>query len=114
MSSKKVLHSYQCITDGDMADATITSAATDVSCLDNISVQFTCTGSPTGTFAILGSVDGTSYAGLTTEPTSLAASGSAVTVIGTVKMTGIMKIKAKYTKTSGTGTLQAYISGKSI
>jgi hypothetical protein len=121
---KNVLPTYQTITAGDMSQATITSKITDITFLDNMALQMDWTGTPVGTFTIYGSLN---YAqdlfGNVTNPgnwvpitfsTAPVATGSAGDILINLNQLSFPYLKVIYTKTSGTGVLNAYISGKML
>lgn len=87
------------------------SAYTTIQYLDNVYVQFIFTGTPVGTFQVQVSNNGTSWDPITfsTQPV---ASGAAGTVSLNLRALGAPYIRVAYVATSGTGTLDAYISGK--
>jgi len=112
-----------------MSQATLTSAVTAIEFLDNIGYQINFTGSPVGTFSVQISADydqdqngnvinagqwitvpvqqnGTSY---TLIPTSL---GSPMFL--DLNQLSAPFIRLIYTKTSGTGTVNAFVCGKMV
>lgn len=130
MSGRKSnLKRFKTITNGDMSTASITSAVTAIEFLDNIGIQINFTGSPVGTFAVQISMDydqdqngnvisagnwitmpvqqgSTSY---TAIPTSL---GSPIYL--DLNQLSAPWIRLVYTRTSGTGTLNAFIAAKMV
>lgn len=121
---KNALIKYQTITNGDMSQASITSTVTNLQFLDNVCVQLNFTGTPTGTFEVQVSLDhaqdqngNVSVAGnwtaLTLSP-SPAATGSASTIFIDMNQLSAPWIRVVYTRTSGSGTLNAYIGAKMI
>lgn len=132
---KNQLLKYQNITNGDMSLSSITSTITNISFLDDIGVQFNFSGAPVGTLAIQVSADhaqdyssppnvtvagnwvnlvftywnGTAFVTDTSIPTSV---GSPVYI--DLALLSSPWIRAVYTKTSGSGTLQAFITGKAV
>lgn len=123
MPVKNFLPPNLIVDDGDMTQATITSDVTDIRYLDNISIQCIFTGTPTGSFALEGSLDYYKINGAvqntgTWTPITLsstpAASGSAGNILLDLNQLSFPYIRIVYTKTSGTGTLNVYISGKAI
>jgi len=130
MSGRKSnLKRFKTITTGDMSQATLTSAVTAIEFLDNIGYQINFTGSPVGTFSVQISADydqdqngnvinagqwitvpvqqnGTSY---TLIPTSL---GSPMFL--DLNQLSAPFIRLIYTKTSGTGTVNAFVCGKMV
>lgn len=125
MANKKdSLLKFQTITSGDMSQATITSTVTQIQFLDDIGIQFNFTGSPTGTFSVEVSIDyaqdsqgNVSNAG-NWVPISFSATPEASGTAGSVFLDifGLSApwIRSKYTKISGTGTLNAFICAKAI
>lgn len=124
MPRKNVLVPFQTITNGDMSAASITSLVSEIQYLDDIAIQMNWSGSPVGTFAIQGSLDyAQDYAGnvtnagnwiaLTLNPIP-AATGSSGNWLVNLDGLSFPAIRLVYTKTSGTGTLNAFISGKEI
>jgi hypothetical protein len=101
----------------------LTSAVTNIEFLDNIGVQFNFTGTPTGTFQVQVSADysqdqqgnvlnaGNWIGLLSVLPT---ASGSADSAYVDLNQLSAPWIRAIYTRTSGTGTLNAYIVAKQV
>jgi hypothetical protein len=121
---KNTLPPFKVITAGDMSQASLTSLVTDISTLDNIAIEMVFSGSPTGTFAVQGSLDyAQDYMGnvtnagnwtpLTLSPTPVS-SGSAGTILINLNQLAFPYIRTVYTKTSGTGSLTVFISGKQV
>lgn len=132
-SSKKNLLKFQTVIDGDMSTATITSTVSSIAFLDDIGLQFNWTGSPVGTFAIQVSADyaqdaqgnvqntgnwvpltltywnGAAFVTATSLPTSV---GSPIYL--DLALLSAPWIRTVYTKTSGTGTLNSFITAKSV
>lgn len=124
MSSRKnQLLKYQTITNGDMSAASITSSVTNIQYLDNIGVQCNWNGTaPIGVIAIQVSADyaADEFGNVTnpgnwfTLPTSPAVTGNTGSVYVDLNQMSAPWIRAVYTKTSGTGTLNAFVTAKSI
>lgn len=125
MSGRKLtLKQFQTITSGDMSQASLTSRVTNIQRLDNIGIQLNFTGAPVGTFAVQVSADyNQDTEGNVTNaghwvPISLspspAASGSAASIYIDLAELSAPWIRVVYTKTSGTGVLNSYITGKMI
>lgn len=130
---KNNLLKYQSITSGDMSAASLTSAITNIQFLDNIGIQLNFSGSPVGTFAAQISADysqdaqgnvlvagnwipvtltywdGTMYVSGTSIPTSV---GSPI-YLDLVELSAPW-IRIVYTKGSGTGTLNTFITAKML
>jgi hypothetical protein len=120
MSRKNVLHKKQIITAGDCAEATVTSSIVNIEFLDNISIQCNLTGSPVGTLAVQASADheedangNVSAAGnfVTTYTAAISASGN---ILFDLNQISSPFIKVLYTKTSGTGAINAFVAGKMV
>lgn len=125
MSSRKnVLPPFAIISSGDMSQSSLTSTVTNIQYMDNICISLVWTGSPTGTFAVQGSLDHQQDAlgniitagnwialGLSPNP---AATGSAGSTLIDLNQLSFPYIRVVYTKTSGTGTLNAKIGGKML
>jgi hypothetical protein len=118
MSRKNVLPKFKNITAGDMS-GNITSTVTD-----NVGVELSWTGTPTGTFSVEVSVsyeqdsqgnviNAGSWNALTLNPTPVA-SGAAGSYYISLNQIEAPWIRIKYTRTSGSGTLTSYIATKEI
>ena len=106
-----------------MSAASITSAVTQIQFLDNVGYQFVFTGSPVGEISIQISIDyaqdsqgvvsnaGT-WTPLTLSPTASVASAGNIYV--DLNQLSAPWIRAVYTKTSGTGILNAYVCAKAV
>lgn len=121
-NSKNFLPVIQVITAGDMS-ANVTGPATNISYLDNVAMQLNFTGTPTGTFSVEGSLDHKEYNGQIVSagnfiPLSLAttpvASGAAGQILLDLNQLSFPYIRIVYTRTSGAGSLDAYISAKAV
>lgn len=124
MSSKNILTPFQNIVSGDMSQASITSSVTTIQYLDNIGVQLNFSGSPVGTFAIQVSADykqdangnvmnAGNWIPVTLSPAPVA-SGSPGQIYLDLNQLSSPYLRVVYTKTSGTGTLQGYVTGKEV
>jgi hypothetical protein len=109
---KNFLAPVRIISAGDMTGS-LTSSVTNIQCLDNICIQAIYTGTPTGTFSVEGSLDNVNWVALSTAP-SPNPTGSAGSSLVQYSNQSIVYIRFKYTASSSTGTLNAYISGKAI
>lgn len=116
--SRDWLPPYQTITSGDMTGS-LTSLVTHLLFKDNVSIQLVWTGTPTGTFAVQGSVDYNQQAGtgtwtaITLNPAP-AASGSADNALLDLNQLSFPYIRVVYTAVSSSGTLQCWISAKAL
>lgn len=129
MSYRPQLSPFKVITNGDMSAASITSAVTVIQKISMMSYAYSWAGtSPVGTIAVQVSNDyaldpnGSVANAGTWNTLTFNLNGSAVTsapVSGNsgsgfidIDQTGAYAIRTVYTKTSGTGTLQATVNGK--
>lgn len=129
MSSRPIISPYQVITNGNMASATVTSTVSIIQNISMPSYAVTWTGStPIGTLKVQASndysqnVDGSVRNAGTWNDLPLYLSGTTVSSIPItgnsdfgfidIDCLGAFAIRLLYTKTSGTGTFQAYINGK--
>lgn len=108
---KNVLPPYRSLTAGDLSQATVTSAPTNIEGYDNVAVQINATGTPTGTFAIEGSVDNALWVPVDLpSPPTLAGADAQILV----NMAGLAfpYLRTVYTRTSGTGAADVWVTGK--
>lgn len=128
MSSRPLIKPHTVILDGNMASVSITSDVTIIQQLSMISYGFSWVGStPIGTIAIQVSNDYSVDAGGivsnagTWTPLDLVYGGAVVSTVpvtgntgnGMIDIeTGAYAIRAVYTKTSGTGTIQGKVCSK--
>lgn len=121
--SKNVLRTWHALVDASMA-SDITSSATNILFLDNVSIQFNYTGTPVGTFdvqvsndyeqdsqGVITNVGNWISIPLNPIPT---ASGSADQVVIDINQISTPWLRIVYDATSGAGTLNMYISAKTI
>jgi hypothetical protein len=132
-STKRNILKYQSVTSGDMSTTSITSAVTNIQLLDNIGIQLNWSGSPVGSFAIQVSADyqqdaegnvtstgnwvplvltywnGTTFITDTSVPSSV---GSPI-YLDLTQLSSAW-IRVVYTKVSGTGTLNMFLTAKQI
>lgn len=114
---KKVLEPKKIITAGDMS-ADVTSSVVEIKGINDLAVQLIFTGSPTGTFYIQSSVDygingaSATWAAVTTSPATISASGSGSNHLISLEGYSFPWVRVFYDFSSGTGSLDAYISGK--
>lgn len=125
MGSKKT-NSFRLITNGVMTGtATITSTPTaansgtsqpgqNVQNLDNLGLEISWTGTPTGTITVLGSNSGTTFYALTFNPAITQPAGSAGGYLINLNQFPWPWLQVKYTNASGTGTLNAWLYGKDL
>jgi len=131
---KNNILSFPSIVNGDMSLASLTSKVSCIQYLDDVGIQFTWTGVPVGNFQIQVSADfardnttntvsnpgnwvplllsywnGTAFVTSTTVPTSV---GSPIYL--DLALLSAPWIRAVYTKTSGTGSLNAVLTAKGL
>lgn len=95
-----------------MGNTTIQSLVIDIPFLDNISIEIAWTGTPTGTFKVVGSVSGQNFI---PQPISIApAAGSAGSTMVTFQNQGYQYVALQYIGASSTGILNAWCGGKEI
>jgi hypothetical protein len=100
--------------------STISSPITEIRGFDDVYYEMQFTGTPTGTFSVQVS---SSYDPITNpnavfitiplSPTPIA-TGTAGSIGIDINLEGSQWIQLVYTNTSGTGTLNAYVSGKAL
>lgn len=108
---KNVLPPYKSLAAGDLSQATVTSASTNIEGYDNISIQINATGTPSGTFEIQGSVDNSNWIALdlSSVPTL---SGAADQILVNLVDLAFPWIRTVYTKVSGSGAVDVWVTGK--
>lgn len=121
---KNSLSQYKIISAGDMSLTSITSKVTNIQYLDNIGMQFNFTGAPVGTFDVqvsgdyltdeLGNIISAGNWISVNLPQQPVASGAAGSIYVDLNQLSAPYIRAVYTKTSGTGTLNAFITAKML
>lgn len=115
MSRQIVINPFQSIKDGDMS-GDLLSAETSVRSVDEMGIELSFTGSPVGVFTVEGTVSGNVWVTLAFQDPS----GALVTSVPTAGAPHLIsligypydKIRVRYTRTSGTGTLQCWVIGK--
>ncbi len=129
MSTRTGLRPHAVITAGDMSAASITSEATVLQSLSNVSYEVSWTGStPVGTLAAqvsnsytVAASGGTGSTGTWTalplevsgaEVTSIPISGTTGNGFIDITLNAGYAVRLVYTKGSGTGTLTAIVAGK--
>lgn len=86
-----------------------TSPAQALQQMQIASVQAVWTGSPVGTLSLLISNDGVTYSTYTGSSTAVSGAGDFVWNLASL---GFNYVKVKYTRASGTGSLNITVSGK--
>lgn len=123
MPVMNVLQPIRIVTDGDMS-ADVVSRVISTRYLNQASISLLFTGTPTGDFLVESSHDYVPDDEFRTSPpnagtwqaldlgTTLAAAGAAGATGVDVTLSGVPWLRVTYDRTSGTGTLNAYISAK--
>lgn len=112
MSRKNVLDPLQIFTNASMA-VSQTSQVVNIKYLDDICISFSFSGTPTGTFAVLASNDSVNFIPVTLSAVPVA-SGTAGNILIDMGLLSFPYIKVTYTPTSGSGTLNGFLSAKMI
>jgi hypothetical protein len=109
---KSQLNPYHLVVAGDMSGS-ITSSQTNIQYLDNVGVQFVFTGTPTGNFFVDLSIDNKTWTPIifSGQP---AASGSDGNVYLDINQVSAPYIRVRYVVTSGSGTLDVWITSKQV
>lgn len=121
MGQKKSLPSrigdpgLQVITNGGMTGtATIISSLINVQNTDNVGIQVKWSGTPTGTISVLGSVNNADFVALTFSPVLTQPAGASGGYLISLNQVPYPYLQVQYTNTSGSGTLNAWISLKDL
>jgi hypothetical protein len=112
------------IVDAGSMGANITSAITEIRNQDNVGIQLNWTGTPVGTFSVQVSIDHAqdangnvtvpgSWTSLALNPAITAAGGPDTAYIDLNQMSASY-IRVVYARTSGSGTLNAFITAKGV
>jgi hypothetical protein len=97
------------VTTGTLSSTnTIYSQVIEVSRMDNIGLEVTFTGTPTGIFQVLVSNSGVNFYALTFDPILTQPSGSALGYGVQLTQLGFKYLMLEYTNSSGTGTLTVF------
>jgi hypothetical protein len=100
---------------GAMASTnTIYSNIVDLSRMDNVGLEVTWTGTPTGTFQVLGSNSGQYFYALTFDPALSQPAGSAGGYLIDLSGYPFKYILLEYTNSSGSGSLYVYGQNKDL
>lgn len=122
---KNNLRKFKNISSGDMSAASITSLVTNIQWLDNVGIQLNWTGtSPVGTVSVEVSADyeqddqgnvtnAGNWVAITLSPTP-SVSGNSGSIYLDLNQLSAPWIRTKYTKVSGIGTLNSFITGKQV
>lgn len=122
---KNSLLSFKIVSAGDQSLATVTSTITSIEFLDNIGIQVNIlTGTASGAFDVQISGDhrevngnvtvAGSWISLGTPYTATVTSGSPANIYFDLNQLSAPYVRLLYTKSSGTGTFDAFVVGKMI
>lgn len=100
------IYNYKIVTDGDMS-GDITSQVVDMSLTNGYAVQAWFTGSPVGTLRLEASNDESQWTEISSSEISAAGS-----VMWLEDYAMYDKLRIRYSRTSGSGTLNVQINGK--
>lgn len=126
MAAKTFLKPFKVLSSGDMSQDSLTSEITSVQGVDNIAYQFIFTGNPIGVFTIEVSADYAPGTGPNSAPANpghwdplpitpaMVAAGTDGSVFVDLNQMGCPYIRAVYTRTSGSGSLDMIITAKAI
>jgi len=93
---------------------TIYTNIVDISRMDNIGLEVTWTGSPTGTIQVMVSNSGINFYALTFDPVLAQPSGSASGYVINVNQIPFKYIFLQYQNSSGSGVITVYMQVKDI
>lgn len=94
--------------------ATLLSTVFNANNLDNVGLQVSWTGTPTGVLSVQCSVDAANYIDLTFNPAITQPSGSAASYLIDLNQVPFPYVRVKYVNSSGSGTLDVWLSAKDI
>lgn len=110
-STKNFIKPYP-ILNAQSLGASFDSVATSIQQLDRVGISITTTGTPTGTVSIQGSVDKIKWFDMTFDTAIAPLAGSPNDYFFDIEATALSWIRIDYARTSGTGTMSAYITAK--
>jgi hypothetical protein len=100
---------------GSMAGtATITSPTFNANNLDNVGLEVSWTGTPTGTISVLASISNENFYALTFDPTLTQPAGSPGAYLINLNQVPFPYVQVQYVNSSGSGTLDVWLSGKDL
>jgi hypothetical protein len=116
MGATKFLEPYQLVADASMG-ADVTSAPSFAKRLDNIGIHIEWTGAPQGTFSVEATVQEPSankWFALTFSPVLTAPGGAPGDMGINLNQLPYTAFRVKFTRTSGTGTMNVWIDAKGL
>jgi hypothetical protein len=115
MGFKKLIYPYNWIMNGVMANTqTILSSIQPVSNEDNIGLQVSWTGTPTGSLSVNCSVDGIHFDSLTFNPALPQPAGSPGGYLISLNQLPFAWMQFEYTNMSGNGILNVFLLAKDL
>lgn len=119
MGVKKLLDPYSVMAATHLPVAvsgttTYTSLPINIKNHDNVGLQLVWTGTPTGTFTILHSSNGTNYDSITLSPVITQPAGSAGHWSVVLQQDPFQWVKVQYVNASGTGTVDVIACAKDL
>ena len=111
-SSKRVVNNKKYIVDEDMS-VTFVGPTVSIEGIDRVAFQMLWDGTPTGTWSIGLSNDGVDFA-ISGATATIDPSGGAGGISMIEVETAAAFARLNYIRTSGTGTLQSHVVGKSL
>jgi hypothetical protein len=126
MASHKRLRQFQCMTNVAVSGtATYTSTVVEIENLDNVYLQLESSGTMTGSYTVQVSndynqdnqgnvINAGQWVTLTLSPSPTVAAGSPSPIGIDCNQLGAPFLRVQYTNASGTGTVNAYVSGKML
>jgi len=113
MSAKAVIKPFQVVTDGNMS-GDVTSLPTDIESVDAVGYQVVFTGTAVGDFEVHGSINGTNWEALDLGSPSPEAAGVGGSFVISLSLIPYSKLRLKFVRTSGSGTLNAWVMAKRL
>lgn len=112
MSTIKTLYATSISAIDGTATATGTAVNTEFFPILAVQAVWSAGSSPVGTVTLEGSLDGTNFTAI--SGVSISVSGNSGAIVGkpTATLNADRFVRAVYTRTSGSGTISVYISGK--
>lgn len=112
MSAKSVINPFK-VVDAQSMTTEVISLPTAITSQDNVAYQVTYSGSPTGSFNVEATLDGTTWSTLVFSPAMTAANSASPFLIN-INQVPYAQLRLKYTPSSGTGTMTAIVMAKRL